>query len=166
MNAQSLAEILSVQLRYTRFVVNANLKGIPDDDHFRAPQAGGNCLNWVLGHLVHARNGWLEMLAQEPAIDPQSVEQYRRGSDAVIDATGTVPPADLLEAFNRSQEPLLAGLAALTDERLSEKAPFSPGNDPEETVGTLCAGLVFHEAYHAGQLGLIRRTLGIRGMIR
>ena len=166
MNAAAVAEILALQLRYTRFVVNANLKGVADADHFRAPAGGGNCLNWVLGHLVQSRSGWLAMLGQEPVIGPDRVERYRRGSEAVVAPDDAVPPSELLEAFNRSQEPLLAGLAGLTEATLAAKAPFSPGNDPEETVGTLCVGLAFHEAYHAGQLGVIRRTLGARGMIR
>ncbi len=45
-----------------------------------------------------------------------------------------------------------AGLGGLTEAVLASKAPFSPGDNPEETVGSLLAGLVFHEGYHCGQL--------------
>ena len=165
MNAQSLAETLAIQLRYTHWVVLASLEGLADEQYFQSPQGGGNCLNWVLGHLVQARNGTLVMLGQEPVIDADLIDRYQRGSDAITGPDGAVPGADLRAAFQQSQRGLLAGLAALTDEAIAAPAPISPGNDPDETVGSLLAGLLFHEAYHAGQLGLIRRTLGEPGVI-
>ncbi|MBU1676531.1 DinB family protein, partial [bacterium] len=55
---------------------------------------------------------------------------------------------------------------SLTEDRLDEPAPFSPGNDETETVGSLLAGLAFHESYHCGQLGLLRRLLGKDGVIK
>jgi len=165
MNPKTLTETLAVQIHYTRWVVNANLEGVTDDQYFQSPGLAGNCANWVLGHLVHARNGCLVMLGQEPVIDAESIERYRRGSDNVSSAADAVPSADLLAAFNRAQEPLVAGLAAVSDKTLDAPAPFSPGNDPDETVGSLLAGLLFHEAYHAGQLGVIRRILGVKGAV-
>ncbi len=35
----------------------------------------------------------------------------------------------------------------------------------KETVGTLLAGLVFHDAYHVGQTGLLRRIAGHAGVL-
>ena len=165
MTPKTLADALAIQLRYTHWVVNANLKDVADDRYFHAPDPAGNCLNWVLGHLVSARNGCLAMLGQDPVIAPEALDRYQRGSAPVTGPEGAVPPAELLDAFNRAQDPLLAGLSALTDETLAAPAPFSPNDDPNETVGSLLAGLLFHEAYHGGQLGVIRRTLGIDGAI-
>jgi uncharacterized damage-inducible protein DinB len=166
MTPTNLAETLAVQMRYTHWVVNATLKDVPDDRYYEAPAAGGNCLNWVLGHLVDARNGCLLMLEREPVIDKAAAGRYGRGSAPVTGPDDAVPPAELLAAFNAAQEPIVAGIAALSAEALAAPAPFSPGNDPEETVGSLLAGLVFHESYHAGQLGVIRRTLGLESIIK
>jgi uncharacterized damage-inducible protein DinB len=165
MNAQALAEILTIQFRDTHWVVLANLKGLADEQYFQAPQGGGNCLNWVLGHLVQARNGALIMLGQDPVIDAGLIDRYQRGSDAVTADDDAVPSVDLRSAFKRSQRGLLTGLDGLTDGAIAAPAPFSPTNDPDETVGSLLAGLLFHEAYHAGQLGVIRRTLGVPGAV-
>jgi uncharacterized damage-inducible protein DinB len=76
-----------------------------------------------------------------------------------------LPLPELVAAFNASQEPVLEGLRALTPEEAAKPAPFSPTNNPSETVGTLLALSVFHEAYHAGQVGILRRMSGRAGLI-
>jgi hypothetical protein len=60
---------------------------------------------------------------------------------------------------------LTMALRQFPAQRLAEKAPFSPTNDPNETVGSLIAGFVFHDAYHAGQTGLLRRIAARGGAI-
>ncbi len=71
----------------------------------------------------------------------------------------------LLQQYRGLQDPLIAALGIVTPETLAAKAPFSPTNDPAETVGTLLAGFLFHEAYHAGQIALGRRLVGKAGAI-
>ncbi len=55
--------------------------------------------------------------------------------------------------------------AAILD-LVGAKAPFSPKDDENETVGSLLAGLAFHEAYHTGQLGILRRVSGADGAVK
>ena len=35
-----------------------------------------------------------------------------------------------------------------------------------EAVGSLLAGLLFHEAYHVGQTGVLRRLIGMDGALK
>ena len=72
----------------------------------------------------------------------------------------------MLAAIAAAQDSILAGLDAITPEALAAPAPLSPGGNPDETVGSLLAGLVFNEAYHSGQLGVLRRAAGKDGIIR
>lgn len=162
MTPTDLAATLVLQLRYTHGVVNRNLDGLDEDQARALPPEGGSSANWVLGHLVHARNGMLAMLGRGPVLDPDVAEAYARGS-----RPGAEPAAlaDLLAAFDAAQEPLLEALPAAGADVLDRPAPFSPRNDPDETVGSLLAGLLFHEAYHAGQLGVLRRRAGHPGAI-
>lgn len=158
-------DTLQLQLRYTHAVVNTNLEGIAPELADRTPPGGGNSLNWVLGHLVHSRNGCLRMLGQEPVLPTGSLELYARGTTPGTGPGGALPLDDLRQAFNAAQEGLVAGIAALDEAALQAPAPFSPLDNPDETVGSLLAGLLFHESYHAGQLGTIRRSLGLDGAI-
>jgi uncharacterized damage-inducible protein DinB len=76
-----------------------------------------------------------------------------------------LPLPELVAAFNASQEPVVEGLRVLTPAEAAKPAPFSPTDNPDETVGTLLALSVFHEAYHAGQIGILRRMSGKAGLI-
>ena len=73
---------------------------------------------------------------------------------------------NLLRDLESAQERLRESLAELEEPRLQEKAPYSPFDDPKETLGSLLGFLFLHQAYHAGQLGLLRRVAGLAGAIK
>jgi len=118
------------------------------------------------GHIVDSRGATLEVLGQERPFPADKYARYVRGSDEVVGAEGTVPLSEMVADFAATADGLKAGLAALTSVRLVEKAPFSPMNDEKETIGSLMAGMAFHEAYHCGQLGVLRRMAGAEGIIK
>jgi len=167
MDPQTFSQTLTTQYGYTAFTFTANLKGLTDADALHQPDPGGNCLNWVAGHIVGSRAGTLAVLGQELTFPADKYDRYQRGSEPVTnEQEGTVPLSEIVADFASTQDSLQVGLAALTDEKLAAEAPFSPGNDENETVGSLMAGLVFHEAYHIGQLGVLRRMAGEEGIIK
>ncbi|MBU0741199.1 DinB family protein [bacterium] len=163
---RDLAQTLAIQFNYTAWVFNKTLAGVTHQDSLVQPAPAGNCLNWVAGHLAASRMGMLELLGQETVWDATWRERYRRGSAPVAGGDDAAAFDGIVRAFNASQGGIVAGLPALTEDRLDEPAPFSPGNDETETVGSLLAGLAFHESYHCGQLGLLRRLLGKDGVIK
>ena len=165
MDPKTFAQTLTIQFGYTDFVFGSNLKGLTDEDAMKQPSPGGNCLNWVVGHIVGSRAGTLGVLGQESPFGVEKYARYERGSKPVVDSEGTLPLAEMVADFAATAQGLKAGLAGLTPEMLAEKAPFSPGENPQETVGSLLAGLVFHEGYHIGQLGILRRVAGGDGVI-
>ena len=73
---------------------------------------------------------------------------------------------DLLGAWETVQTRFLEGLAALTAEQFAAKAPFSPRDRDDETIGSLLGILVFHQSYHVGQLGVLRRAAGLEGSVK
>lgn len=159
-------QILATQYGYTAYAFAANLKDLSDEDGLLHPATGGNCPNWVAGHILHSRVATLQVLGQEIPFAPDKYDRYKRYSEPVMEATGTVPLSEMLADFAATNEAVQAGVAALTPEVMSAKAPFSPFDDEKETVGSLAAGLVFHESYHIGQLGVLRRVVGAPGAIK
>jgi uncharacterized damage-inducible protein DinB len=63
------------------------------------------------------------------------------------------------------QQQIVDGLCELDAERFQDAAPFSPVDDPNETLGSLLAKMISHETYHAGQTGILRRIAGLKGAI-
>lgn len=159
-------EAYRLQARLAHQVVRLNAEGITHEESVRPPQPGGNCLNWVVGHLVAVYGRALPLLGQEPVMDPGELARYDRGSEPLTDPAAALPLDRLLAAWDEASRRFDAGLAALAPATLDRAAPFSPGADPDETVRSLLATVLFHQGYHAGQTGILRRTSGREGVIR
>lgn len=155
---------LQHQFGVTHFVVQRNMVGISHEESLVQPQAAGSSVNWVLGHIVRTRNHTLRLLGAEPLYPDDMFSAYGE-RDTPVGEDEALPVARLLDCFDALQAPLMEGLGAATADALNEPAPFSPTGDPDETIGSLLAGTTFHEAYHAGQLGLLRRVLGMDGAL-
>ena len=86
-------------------------------------------------------------------------------SGAALRVRCVTPHCRNARLIQRSGSAPSPSLCVVTDEALAAEAPFSPTDNPDETIGSLLAGLSFHEAYHAGQIGLLRRIVGKQGAL-
>jgi uncharacterized damage-inducible protein DinB len=165
MQSLSDVEVLRHQARTTHQVVRLCVEGVTHDESLIQPQPGGNCMNWVVGHLVWAYQGALPLLGQEPVMKPTEVERYARHSPPIKNPEEAVDFDNLMDAWDKSAERLDAGLSRLTPEVLDQPAANSPTGNPNETVRSLLATMLFHQAYHAGQTAVLRRITGKPGAI-
>ena len=156
--------VLRHQNQLTQQVVHRNVDGVTHEESLVAPQAG-NSMNWVLGHLVCVYNNVLPGLGQAPVMLSDRLKRYDRGSEPITRESAVEFDA-LRAAFDEAVARFDAALALLTEEAMDEKAPFSPSNNPEETMRSLMGTIVFHQTYHAGQTGILRRVIGKPGAIR
>ena len=147
-------------------VVQINADGITQEESLIQPSPGGNCLNWVAGHLACIYNKMLPMLGQEQVMDAEALKRYDRGAPPITDAAEALQLRDLLAAFEKATERVDAGLAGITPEALEQKVADSPSGNPDETVRSLLGTVFFHQAYHAGQTGILRRITGKEGAVR
>ena len=159
-------DMLRHQARLTHGAVRMNVEGLTHEDSLLQPEPGGNCLNWVVGHLLFVDQRMLGRLGQTPVLPLTDLARYERGSDPIQDPADALDLATLIAAWNESLPRIDAGLAALTPEALDTRSGFSTNNDPNETVRSLLHTLIFHQAYHAGQTGILRRLAGKAGAIR
>ena len=157
--------VLRQQARATRRVVQSNVDSISHEESLVQPQPAGNCLNWVVGHLVCVYQLAFPLLGQEPVIEDARLKPYARHSVPLTNSAEALSLQELLAAFDKASERVDAGLTNLAAKKLDEPAPFSPTNNPKETVRSLLTSISFHQAYHAGQTGLLRRMAGKPGAI-
>ncbi|HUB17294.1 MAG TPA: DinB family protein [Acidobacteriaceae bacterium] len=157
--------VLRQQARAAYGVLQKNTEGLTQEDSLVQPRAGGNCLNWVVGHLVYVGDTVLPVVGQEPVLGTEVLRRYARGSAELRDGAEALPLEELLRAAQEQGARFDAGLAGLTAERLDEPAPFSPQKRADETVRSLLTTAMFHQAYHTGQAGLLRRIAGREGRI-
>ncbi len=161
----SEVEIFRQQARIAHSVVKTNLNGLTHEDSLIQPRANGNCLNWVLGHLVCIYDKLLPLLQQRPALGMEALKRYDRGTPPLRDSSEALELPELIAAWDLAAGRIDAGLTNLKPEVLDTPVPRSPTNNPNETLRSLLSTTFFHQAYHAGQTGILRRIAGKEGAI-
>ncbi|MEM9378326.1 MAG: DinB family protein [Planctomycetota bacterium] len=158
----SALERVAKRFDFNGKLLQVAIEGFPDDAWSYTPDGGGNTAHWILGHLVIARRGALRMSGVDVAPEPWE-EAFAR--DAKPEGTEGFPPiTDLAAAFHAAGSALADHIASMDDETASAPAPrsFPDGSD---TIGGVLDFMQFHETYHLGQIGLIRRANGLPGFI-
>jgi uncharacterized damage-inducible protein DinB len=151
------------QIRFSQMVLLKNLEDVTPEQSLIEPEGGANTLNWVVGHICVARNAMVKILRGAGHLPDGALAMYERtGNYSRETALGL---GLLLTHHAAMQQQLIEGLCEIGQERFAEPAPFSPVDDPNETIGSLLTKTVAHEMYHAGQAGLLRRLLGLKGKI-
>lgn len=158
-------DVFRHQARATHDVLRLNAAEVTQEESLIQPRSEGNCLNWIVGHLVCIYDKVLPLLGQEPVMG-EALKRYDRGAPPLRDPAEARDLRELLAAWSEASRRFDAGLEALRPEVLDRPAPVSPGNNPDETVRSLLSVILFHQAYHVGQTGVLRRVIGKEGAIR
>jgi uncharacterized damage-inducible protein DinB len=139
----------------TRLYRNA-LEGIDDAAAATQQNPHANHLKFLAGHLVYTRL-MMKDLGGLPA--DERFNQF----DKNMDPKATyLPMSEIIAKWNEIEGPISAGLKNLPAEALAGPGPFpSPmGSSLEDALGFL----MHHEAYHIGQIGLLRKFAGKEAM--
>jgi hypothetical protein len=137
-----------------------NLEGITREEALVRPERGGNCINWVTGHIVASRNNVLTLLDHHP-IWPKPLAHLYSGRDDSGWTNETAADFDIIRAdLARSQKTIMAALDSVDARGLSKRS------ENGRTLAEVLGFFQFHEAYHAGQVGVLRRIVGKQGAIR
>lgn len=158
--------VLREQAAAIHGVLRRNTQGLTQEDSLVQPYTGGNCLNWVVGHLDWVNEQALSVLGQPPVLGEAALHRYHRGTPELHDSGEALSLDQLLQAWDESSARIGAALESITPEKLYQPAPFSPRKKSDETVLSLLTIMMFHQAYHAGQTGLLRRIAGKEGAIK
>jgi DinB family protein len=134
---------------------------------FRTPEdwtyqlaPGTNHALWFAGHMAACDNWLIGIIAPEQAKEFEDwYRLFGTGSQPTADPDNYPPAEQVLEAMRDRRKVLLEILNNLSDEELAQPAPEAI-SDWCPDVGSIFEGSVWHEAMHAGQITLIRRTLG------
>ena len=151
------ADTLTAKFQLTTYIIHRQTDGISNEDSVLQPPVRGNCMNWILGHILVDRNYVLKLLRAEPVLNDTEVKRYTRESQPVTSLQDGIPFDQLLSKLDLSQKRIEDGLKMVTPERLEE---MDEAGDRKETVGTLIAMIHWHETYHTGQFELLRQLTG------
>jgi uncharacterized damage-inducible protein DinB len=155
MDAQPALRLLDFSNRS----LGMNLQDISHEESLVHPAGGGNCINWVVGHVLVHRDKMLGLMDLPPLLDEATTARYTRGSDPILAADdGVRPLEELKDALEESYHRLREAVSAADESAFA--APSGKG-----TMGDALIFLLGHEWYHGGQVGLLRRVTGHPGAL-
>jgi len=135
-------------------IVKRQVLNLSHDQTLVQPPVPGNCMNWILGHIVGTRHGILKLLGEKPLISEEMAKRYGYGSPPVCEDGPDVVKLDVLLNYLEKSQPLIeAALRRMTDADLAQPTQSHLGTT---TVAQLIFFNYYHETYHAGQLELLR----------
>jgi uncharacterized damage-inducible protein DinB len=137
-------------------LIRRTLSDLPADALWKQPGGQGNSIMWIVGHITQTRAGMLSLLGERASTGWG--ELFRRGAQRQDPSAYPDPQAIKAKGIELTQQ-LREKLASITEGELA--APVTAVKLPNvSTVGDALAFFAFHEAYHVGQLGYVKKALG------
>src|ERR1700739_4929709 len=159
----SSIQIISRQMALHTRLFNNTLEDISDAGGNERMNEHVNHLQWIAGHLANTRYNYAAMLGSELKFpykekysDPTKPPPANRSIDASIEYPSL---SEIKKYWNALAPEFTEKLAALDNDKLMTEMPFSTPIGGK-TMLDLFAFISSHEAYHIGQMSLIRKYLG------
>jgi hypothetical protein len=165
------AQILSIrdgaieQLKFAREYLRSLLEHVEAADWFRIPDGFVSHVAWQVGHITVAQYGLLLFRQRGRA---ENDTELMPGPFRKRFGKGTVPseitpqmysPEHILQVLQDVYEESMKVLPTLTAEKLWEPEDIPYAGYPRKLGSILLAPM--HEMVHAGQIGSLRRALGL-----
>jgi hypothetical protein len=144
-------------LQRHQWVIQAQTKDLTHEDSLLQLPFRGNCMNWVLGHIAVNRDKMLPALGQTSLVDDATADLYERDSEPVREGDEVPTLEELLDLLDQIAEQMTAGLEEVSPETLAAVRDQERGF----TVTDWIEFLLWHEAYHVGQLEILRQLAGV-----
>lgn len=159
-----IGELLALQIDGTRDWTNKLIADLSGDDWFFQPQPGLAHPLWICGHLATAQHLLIHMRCLDaPVLSDAFVSHFPIGGPIKSRAEHDYPSSDeVLTVMADVHKRTLEAVRGMSDELLAEPAygkdgaPHPHYTDKRGAVGHADR----HEAFHAGQLALLRRLIG------
>jgi hypothetical protein len=149
------------QFRITTNLFIKAMSGVDKEEAMRRPGPMSNPLLWLAGHLIHFRTRLLSLMGV-PRDFPWG-SRFDTGSK--VGAPETYPdPEELVALWEQLSELLVERLGTLTEADLAAP-PTAKVPTTDATLRGAIGYFSLHEAYHVGQMGYVRKWLGMTPII-
>lgn len=140
------------------WLLKRHLEGLSHADTLIRPNGTGNCINWILGHMLLCRVEMLDLLERPAPVTAQALKRYDSGSAAIgPESTDICSLEQLVEWWQAVDGDFIAAIQSAGDEILLRDINFMHGEMP---LHRELHFFFFHEAFHLGQLEILRHLAG------
>ena len=134
-------------------VIKQKTEGLTHADSMLQLPFPANCMNWILGHILVYREQYLGVIDGVSRPDEGEFALYGFGSEPMTDPDKAIPLETLLARLDEASERVVAALEKMPASRLEEMLDEERGVTVAQRLHFY---LVFHEAFHVGQLEPLR----------
>ncbi len=151
-------KVLANVYKRNLWVLERQLDGLSHADSLLQPEARGNCMNYVLGHILVSRDAVFRLLGLSQMLSPEEYARYDSDVEGIIEDSGDVIRLEKLKTLlTQSTEDLQVAIEQLTDDELEKE--IKPG-ESSTTLGQRLEFFGWHETYHIGQTEYLRQLAG------
>jgi hypothetical protein len=119
----------------------------------------GNCMNWIVGHILTNRYNVLKLLGAEQPDETLRAGRYGRDTAPITpDEADVLPLDELIATLEQTQSQIAGLLAKITPEDLDCQVAFFGRRTM--TVADWLMFFYFHDTYHTGQTEILRQATG------
>lgn len=139
-------------------ILQRQAEDLTHEDSLLQPLPGGNCLNWVLGHLVVNLVEIFDVLEGKLPEDLPDLTHYRIGSEPIRgEEEGVLSLQELIETYSLLNNKIINRLDQISEKDFEEEIDFWQGKSRRGYVAFI---YFFHNTYHLGQLEFLRNLAG------
>ncbi|MFA3783433.1 DinB family protein [Melioribacteraceae bacterium 4301-Me] len=148
--------LISIYEINSRLLINS-FKDVSEELAINRPNKKINSMMFILLHTIDARYVMIKNLGSKTK---NPFAEYVNWNNTIDDVKKYPPLKVVLDNWVKLDKVLKRKLSNLTYNQLKAKLDFDyPGND--EPIINMISFLAQHEAYHVGQLAMLRKLLGL-----
>ncbi len=135
----TIDHLIAMYARNVHFIKEYT-KGLNHADSLAQPPVPGNCMNWVIGHILVYRNRILQIAGQPAAFDAVTAARYTANSKPVLgDEPGIGIFEDMLHTLDESQELIAAAMKSMSPDDARQAVGVRPAQHERRRVDALSA---------------------------
>lgn len=140
-------------------IIGMQINGFTHEDSLLQPPFYGNCMNWVIGHIVRSRGSMLKGgFDLSLSLTDEQLHTYDKTA-ITEDGDHVLTLEQLLDGLNQTQQLIEQALTSTPVEKFTE--PFGESG----TLGEYVVGFYFHDTYHTGQTEQLRQLTGVNDKV-
>lgn len=145
-------------LEFAQGMLHRFTKDLNPTEYLHRPTPKANCAAWIVGHLAVSERSALKALGQPLPEVPEGFEHRFSREEGCPQAEEFGDVKALLPIFDEHRNRLIAAVKGASPEELAK--PLDKPHPRFKTAGELAHFMALHGIMHAGQITIIRRSLG------
>jgi hypothetical protein len=152
-------DLIAHALRDSMFMLKRFTDDLAPDEYLHRPTDKANCAAWLIGHLALSDRSVLERLGAKdlPALPDGFQKRFSR-DEGCPQAGDFGDVSQIWPVFEKHRNALINTVQRAPQELLDR--PVEKPHPMFATLGELANFMALHVAMHAGQITIIRRSLG------